>query len=95
MIHVLATLIARPDTIGATRELLASLVAPSRAEPGCDHYQLFQSTDEPARFQTVERWHSAEAMQAHLASPHLTEAFAKAADLLGAEPIIQTFEEVG
>ena len=95
MIHVFATLIARPDTTDATRDVLQSLVAPSRAEDGCAHYQLFQSTDEPTRFQTVERWTDAEAMQAHLASPHVAAAFAQAPDLLGAEPVIQTFEEIG
>ena len=94
MVHSFATLIARPDTIDATRDALASLVEPSRAEAGCEHYELFQSADEPTRFQTVERWASAEAVQAHLGSEHVQAAFAAAPDLLGAEPVIQTFEKV-
>lgn len=94
MVHVFATLIARPDTVDATRDALAALVEPSRAEDGCDHYELFQSADEPTRFQTVERWASAEAMQAHLQSEHLQAAFAAAPDLLAADPVIQTFERV-
>ena len=94
MVHSFATLIARPDTVEATRDALAALVEPSRAEAGCQHYQLFQSADESARFQTVERWASAEAVQAHLASDHVQAAFAAAGDLLGAEPVIQTFDLV-
>lgn len=94
MVHAFATLIARPDTIDATRDALAALVAPSRAEAGCDHYELFQSTDEPTRFQTVERWADAAAVQTHLASDHIQAAFAAAGDLLGAEPVIQSFERV-
>ena len=94
MVHVLATLIARPDTVDATREALAALVEPSRAESGCDHYELFQSADDPTRFQTVERWASADAMQAHLGSEHVQAAFAAAPDLLGAEPVIESFEKV-
>lgn len=94
MVHCFATLVARPDTVDATREALASLVEPTRAEAGCEHYELFQSADEPARFQTVERWASAEAMQAHLGSEHMTAAFAVVPALLGAEPVIQTFEKV-
>ena len=94
MVYSFATLIARPDTVDATREALAALVEPSRAEAGCEHYELFQSADEPARFQTVERWASADAARAHLGSEHVQAAFAAAPDLLGAEPVIQTFEKV-
>ncbi len=94
MVHAFATLVARPDTVEATRQALSSLVAPTRAEPGCEHYALFQSDDEPTRFQTVERWADAEAVQAHLASDHVQAAFAAAGDLLAAEPVIQTFREV-
>ena len=94
MVHAFATLIARPDTVDATREALASLVEPSQAEDGCEHYELFQSADDPARFQTVERWAGPEAVQAHLASAHVQAALAAAGDLLGAEPVIQSFERV-
>ena len=94
MVHCFATLVARPDTVDATRDALAALVEPSRAEPGCEHYALFQSADEPTRFQTVERWASADAVRAHLATEHVRAAFAAAPDLLGAEPVIQTFEPV-
>ena len=95
MVHAFATLIARPDTVDAVRDALAALVAPSRAEDGCEHYQLFQSTDEPTRFQTVERWASPEAIQSHMASDHVQAAFGAAGALLGAEPVIQSFEPVG
>ncbi len=94
MVHAFATLIAKPDAVDATRDALASLVGPTRAEAGCEHYELFQSADEPARFQTVERWASPEAVRSHLASDHVQAAFAAAGDLLAAEPVIQTFEKV-
>ncbi len=94
MIHVLATLIARPDKVDATRDALASLVAPTREEEGCERYDLLQSTDDPTRFQTIERWSSAEAVESHMGSAHVQEALAAAADLLAAEPVIQTFEYV-
>ncbi len=95
MLHAFATLIARPDTVDATRDALRGLVDPTRAEAGCQQYDLYQSTDDPTRFQTAERWASPEAMQAHLASDHVKAAFAAAGDLLGAEPVIQSFEPVG
>lgn len=95
MVHTLATLIARPDTVDAVRDALSALVEPSRAEDGCQHYVLYQSTDEPTRFQTVERWSSPEAVQAHMASDHIQTAFAAAGELLAAEPVIQSFEAIG
>ena len=94
MTHAFATLIARPETVDAVRDALAALVGPSRDEDGCEHYELFQSTDEPTRFQTVERWASPEAVRAHLGSDHVQAAFAAAGELLGAEPVIQTFAKV-
>ena len=94
MVHAFATLLARPDTVDATREALAALVAPSQAEAGCAHYELFQSLDEPTRFQTVERWQTPAAVESHLASEHVQAAFAAAGDLLAAEPVIQSFTRV-
>ena len=94
MVHAFATLISRPDTVEATRDALAALVEPSRAEAGCEHYELFQSADDPTRFQTVECWASPQAVEAHMGSDHVQAAFAAAGDLLGAEPVIQTFGKV-
>lgn len=94
MIYVIATLTARPDTVDATREALASLVGPTRAEDGCLAYTLTQSTDDPAVFRTVEQWDSQDAADAHMTTPHVQAALAAAGDLLGAAPDIRSFTEV-
>ena len=94
MLYAIATLTARPDTIDATRDALAALVAPSRAEAGCQSYTLTQSTDDPAVFRTVEQWDDAAAIEAHMGSAHVAEAFAAAGSLLAAEPDIRTFSVV-
>lgn len=47
---------------------VASLV---RAEEGCLQYDLHAVVDDPDRFVVVERWASPEALEAHLASPHM------------------------
>ncbi len=94
MLYVIATLTARPDTTDATRDALAALVEPTRAEAGCQGYALTQSTDDPAVFRTVEQWDDADAIAAHMASAHVAEAFAKAGGLLAAEPDIRTFAVV-
>ena len=94
MLYVIATLTARPDTIDATRDALASLVEPTRAEAGCLGYTLTQSVDDPAVFRTVEQWETQQAAEAHMATPHVGAALAAAGSLLGAPPDIRTFAVV-
>jgi quinol monooxygenase YgiN len=56
---------------------LLSLAAPTRAEPGCLVYDLYQSPDRPHEFMRYEVWASAAALEAHKRSPHLQASFAK------------------
>lgn len=72
-------------------ELLA-LVAPTHAERGCINYDLHQSADDPAHFMFHENWESRAALDAHLATPHLTAFRERAPDLL-AEPMEITLWE--
>ena len=95
MIYVIATLTARPDTIDATRDALASLIEPTRAEAGCLGYTLTQSVADPAVFRTVEQWESQDAADAHMTTPHVGAALAAAGSLLGAAPDIQSYTPIG
>lgn len=95
MIYVIATLTARPDTVDATRDALASLIEPTRAENGCLGYTLTQSADRPEVFVTVEQWESQDAADAHMTTPHVQAALAAAGSLLGAAPDIQSYTPVG
>jgi quinol monooxygenase YgiN len=56
-----------PDQVTAF-EQLAPLV---RAEEGCLQYDLFAVVDAPDRFVVIEQWASREALDAHLAAPHM------------------------
>jgi quinol monooxygenase YgiN len=71
-VHVVARHWARPDTIDEVREILTALVAPSRAEPGCLKYELFQNLADPADFTFVETFASDAALAAHAAAPYIT-----------------------
>lgn len=46
-------------------------MAPTHAEDGCILYALNQGAEDPRRFAFVERWTSKEALDPHLASPHV------------------------
>lgn len=81
-IAVVATMKAKIDKVEALKAALLALVAPSRADAGCIRYELHQDLENDATFVFIEQWESREALDAHLAQPHLEDFKAKAPDLL-------------
>ena len=77
---------ARPGMEDATRAALATLVVPTQAEEGCILYALHQGVEDPTRFAFVERWESQELHDAHVGSPQLAAALARAGELLAEPP---------
>ena len=51
--------------------LAQTLMTATRAEDGCEAYAFSAAVDDPGRFHVAEQWASQEAMDAHLATPHL------------------------
>lgn len=94
MVHVLARITAQPASADALREILVELVAQSRKEAGCLHYELFQQEGAAHIFQTVERWADGAAADAHMSTPHVAAAIAKAGALLGAPPEILRYAQI-
>lgn len=94
-VRVVAHITARPDTIEATRDLLKSLILPTRIELGCVTYELLQNEADPTDFTFVEEWTSDEDLDAHLASDHLKMAGVRGADLFAAPPDIRRYRVVG
>ena len=86
MIHVLAKISIKPAAAGEAATLLTNLVVESRKEPGNRSYALFQQTDNPGEFRTVEEWADQAAADAHLKTPHIAAVVA-AATPLSAEPV--------
>ena len=70
-VHVIARHFARPETIDDVRNILLELIGPSRAEPGCLKYELFQNEDAAADFTFVETFASDAALKAHAAAPYI------------------------
>jgi quinol monooxygenase YgiN len=48
-----------------------TLVAASRADQGCMHYALYEDVEVDNDFVFVEEWESQEALERHLAMPHI------------------------
>lgn len=58
------------------QELLA-LTGPTRAEPGCIAYDLYQSPTKKNQFMRFEVWRNPEALEEHKRTPHIQASFAK------------------
>jgi quinol monooxygenase YgiN len=67
---------------------LAELAEATQAEPGCIVYSLNRGLEQPNVFVTVEKWESADALQAHLHSAHIGAAMSRTGELLTEPPRI-------
>ena len=89
-----ATFDARP---GAEEALLAALsryVVLTRHEPACRNVDLVASCTHDARFLVVEKWASAEALQAHLDSELMATMAREAIETLAAKPVIDLYDTI-
>jgi quinol monooxygenase YgiN len=68
-VQVIARFVAREGSERQLRALLQSMLAPTRAEQGCEMYELYES-DSKGRFYLNETWASQAALDQHMAMPH-------------------------
>ena len=94
MIHILARITVKPESAGAAREVLTTLVNASRKEAGCIDYQLLQRADAPHVFQTVELWADQASVDAHMAAANVGAAIAAAGPMFTAPPEIVAFNKL-
>jgi quinol monooxygenase YgiN len=94
MVHVMASIVVRPEHAAAAQALLADLAGKSRREPGCVAYELFQCADQPHVFRTVEQWRGAADVDAHMKTPHVAAAIATGGPMFAAAPEIVTFTRI-
>ncbi|MER7948899.1 putative quinol monooxygenase [Streptomyces sp. NPDC096079] len=90
-VTAIALLKAAPGAEDKVREQALSLVAPSRAEPGNISYQAYVHPQDPSAWLVFEEWEDHAAFEAHLSSPHLTEALAAGPGLLIGPPTEHVF----
>ena len=84
------TVIAQVRTRGGmeerVREELMKLVTPTRSEPGCIVYDLYQDADSNTHFMFYECWKSKKDLDEHLQKPYI-KAFMEAAGEMLEEPL--------
>lgn len=90
-VAVIARFAARPDKQTALQTLLEGMVYPTRAEPGCYRYDLYEVSD-GGDFVLFERYHDQQALLDHRSTDHYVNYRAQLDDLL-ASPISVTVLE--
>lgn len=90
-LRVVARLIALPDKVEELKVVLLGLIEPTRQEAGAIKYELLQNQSDPTDFTFVEEWVSGEALDNHLASPHIQAALPKLEGLIAAPPDIRRY----
>ena len=68
-VRVIARCVAREGKKDQVRALLQGMLTPTRAEPGCRLYELYESNT-GGRFYFYETWESQSALDQHTATPH-------------------------
>jgi quinol monooxygenase YgiN len=68
-VRVIARFVASKGKEDQLRALLQGMLTPTRAEPGCKLYELYES-DARGRFYFYETWESQAALDQHAATPH-------------------------
>lgn len=93
-ISVIAEIDAKAGHEEELRVILHELVAPSRAEAGCEVYHLLEDKKKPGTFATYEEWASVALLQKHLAGPGAKAALEKAQPFLDGEMKLSIFRKL-
>ena len=68
---ILAQITAAPGKEALVRSELEKLVDITRAEEGCEQYDLHQDNENPGLFVFYENWQSRDLWRQHMNAPHL------------------------
>lgn len=91
-LYLLATIHPDPASVEQVERILRRMMAHTRAEAGCELYDLVVASDAPGTWFMVEKWSSRAAWEAHMASPHNVRGNEELEGLL-VEPTELTFWE--
>jgi len=93
-VTVVARIKALPTRKEAVRQVLISLMQPTRSEPGCVSYDLHVAADDETLFMIHEKWKSGRDLNEHLQKPYIKAFVEKTGELL-AEPVeISLWEKI-
>jgi quinol monooxygenase YgiN len=94
-LRVVAHLRAQEGKGAQLGEALKGLIEPTRAEPGNISYELLASLDDERNYTFVEEYQDAEALDAHMNTPHVQAAIAAMPDLVEGDLDLRTYRLIG
>ncbi len=90
----IAKIVAVAGAEEQVKTALIGLIEPTRKEAGCINYDMHIDNENPAVFMFHETWRSAEDLDTHSKSQHMTACFGAITDLL-AEVDVRRLTKVG
>lgn len=90
---ILADIKAKPGRADDLKAALEALIPTTRAEEGCETYELHRSIEDDDWLHFHERWTSMPLWEAHMGAPHL-KAFGEKTDELVAEWSLRKLEPI-
>jgi quinol monooxygenase YgiN len=88
---VVATMTAKPESVGTVRDILTTAVEEVHGEPGCQLYSLHQTGE---TFVFIEQWADPEALKVHSTAPGVTKMFTAAGEHLAGAPDIKMLQPI-
>lgn len=82
----------RPEQRDRWLELIRVNAAQTRAEEGCESYQISEDLETPNNFVIVERWASLEARYSHFRNPQFGELMGALGDIIAGPPEVSIHE---
>ena len=73
MLIVLATVHVDPARLNEMLPVAATMMAATRAEPGCRMYSIAVEDAAAGKLGLAELWDDADALRSHFATPHMAE----------------------
>lgn len=67
--------VTKEEDVPEIKELLREQGRLSRAEPGCERFEVYHSQRDPQTFILIERWSSSEALDVHRTAKAYTEIY--------------------
>ncbi|MYM58070.1 antibiotic biosynthesis monooxygenase [Vibrio sp. OCN044] len=94
MIHLTATLEAKPGHEDTLKQLLLDMVQPTQNEVGCIRYTLLRDKGNSSIFMLQEQFIDQAAFDTHCREPHFLNLLDNLDGLLTKEPSITFFEQL-
>ena len=94
-LYVTALLKAKSERVDELSKILSTVVLESRKEAGCVEYAMYQSTEDPTTFITIEVWNDADVEAAHWETDHVKNALERLPAVLDGDAVVGKYVLAG